>query len=302
MSLSLSAPRPILEGVPKRAALFAIAAVAGALAGIGWNLELGNWAYAGFLQAFLDPSVPIAGLGVGLALAFLVGFIHIATPCYLPAALAALPLVQGAHARKDWLKIALALAGSMVLVTGLFGAFVGAAGGAFSSLATSPRMMSLVMKPLLIAMGAVMLVIALGELGLVRRLLPEAHLPTSPATGTAASAGRDRYRGAALLGLAVAGTFGIVCTAPPYLALVVYVAALGSAAYGALALGVYGIGLALPIVLGGLALVPAHRSAGFMSWMGARREVIHVVQGVLLAFLGALVVAFFWARYAIPPG
>jgi cytochrome c biogenesis protein CcdA len=245
--------------------------------------------------------VPIAGLGIGVALAFLVGFIHIVTPCYLPAALAALPLVQGSHARKDWLRIALVLTGGMVLVTGLFGAIVGAAGGAFSGLATSPRMMSLVMKPLLIGMGAVMLLIALGELGLVRRLLPEAHLATSPATGTAALAGRGRYRGAAILGLAIAGTFGIICTAPPYLALVVYVAALGSAAYGALALGVYGIGLALPIVLGGLALVPANRSARFMSWIQARREGIQVGQGLLLAFLGALVVAFFWVRYAIPP-
>jgi cytochrome c biogenesis protein CcdA len=301
MNLSLSAPRPLLEGVPTRAALFAVAAAAGAAAGIGWNADLGNRAYAGFLQTFLDPSAPIAGLGIGVALAFLVGFIHIVTPCYLPAALAALPLVQGSHARKDWLRIALVLTGGMVLVTGLFGAIVGAAGGAFSGLATSPRMMSLVMKPLLIGMGAVMLLIALGELGLVRRLLPEAHLATSPAAGTAASAGRGRYRGAAILGLAVAGTFGIICTAPPYLALVVYVAALGSAAYGALALGVYGIGLALPIVLGGLALVPANRSARFMDWMGARREGLHAAQGVLLAFLGALVVAFFWVRYAIPP-
>jgi hypothetical protein len=34
--------------------------------------------------------------------------------------------------------------------------------------------------------------------------------------------------------------------------------------------------------------------------MAARRGSIQVAQGVLLAFLGALVVAFFWVRYAIP--
>jgi cytochrome c biogenesis protein CcdA len=300
MSLSLSAPRPLLEGVPTRAALFAVAAAAGALAGIGWNLDLGNRAYAGFLQTFLDPSAPIATLGVGVALAFLAGFIHIATPCYLPAALAAVPLVRGAHAKKDWLKTALVLTGGMVLVTALFGAIVGAAGGAFSGLATSPRAMSLVMKPLLIGMGAVMLLIALGELGLVRRLLPEAHLATSPRGGAANSGGRAGYRRAGMLGLAIAGTFGIICTKPTYLALVVYVAALGSIGYGILAMGVYGLGLALPIVLGGLALLPADRSARFMDWLGARREGLHAAQGVLLAFLGALVVAFFWVRYAIP--
>jgi cytochrome c biogenesis protein CcdA len=300
MSLALSSPWTV-DSVLKRSALFAVAAAGGALAGIGWNADLSNWAYAGFLQTFLDPSAPIAGLGVGVALAFLVGFVHLVTPCYLPAALAALPLVQGVQAKKDWIKTALVLAGTMVLVTGLFGAIVGAAGGAFSGLATSPRMMSLVMKPLLITMGLVTLVIALGELGLVRRLLPEAHLATGPVSGTAASGGRGRYRQVALLGLGIAATFGIICTAPPYLALVVYVAAVGSVAYGVLALGVYGIGLALPIVLGGLAMVPANRSARFMGWMEARRESIQVAQGVLLAFLGALVVSFFWLRYTIPP-
>jgi len=299
MSVSLSAPR-IVESVLKRSALFAVAAAGGAVAGIGWNMDLTDRAYAGFLLAFLNPGAPVAGLGARVALAFLVGFVHIVTPCYLPAALAALPLVHGARARTDWIKTTLVLAGSIVLVTGLFGAIVGAAGGAFSGLATSPRMMSLVMKPLLIAMGVVMLVIALGELGLVRRLLPEAHLATRPVTGTADSTDRGRYRQVAVLGVSLAATFGILCTAPPYLALVVYVAAMGSMAYGVLALGVYGIGLGLPIVLGGLALVPANRSARLMGWMGARRGSIHVVQGGLLAFLGALVVAFFWVRYGIP--
>jgi hypothetical protein len=47
-------------------------------------------------------------------------------------------------------------------------------------------------------------------------------------------------------------------------------------------------------------MVPANRSARFMGWMGARRESIQVAQGVLLAFLGALVVAFFWVRYGVP--
>jgi thioredoxin:protein disulfide reductase len=299
VSLSVSAPQ-IVDSVLKRSALFAAAAVGGVLAGIGWNLDLSNWAYAGFLQTFLDPGAPVAGLGVGVALAFLVGFVHLVTPCYLPAVLAALPLVQGAQARMDWIRTTLVLAGGMVLVTGLFGAIVGAAGGAFSDLATSPRMMSLVMKPLLIAMGLVMLVIALGELGLVRRLLPEAHLATSAVSGTADFGGHSQYRQVAILGLGIAATFGIVCTAPPYLALVVYVAAVGSVAYGALTLGVYGVGLAVPIVLVGLAMVPGNRSGRFMDWMGARQGSIHVAQGMLLAFLGALVVAFFWFRYGIP--
>src|SRR5262245_4367163 len=55
--------------VPKRATLFGLAAVAGGLAGLGWSVDLTNWAYYGFLQGFLDPRAPIASLAVGVALA-----------------------------------------------------------------------------------------------------------------------------------------------------------------------------------------------------------------------------------------
>ena len=63
----------------KRAVLFGLSAVAGSLAGLGWNLDLTNWAYYGFLEGFLDPRAQIANLAVGVALAYLVGFIHVTT-------------------------------------------------------------------------------------------------------------------------------------------------------------------------------------------------------------------------------
>ena len=44
-----------------------------------WSVELTNWAYYGFLQGFLDPQAQIASLGLGLALAYLVGSIHVTT-------------------------------------------------------------------------------------------------------------------------------------------------------------------------------------------------------------------------------
>jgi cytochrome c biogenesis protein CcdA len=58
---------------------------------------------------------------------------------------------------------------------------------------------------------------------------------------------------------AQAATYGIVCPKPLYLALLVYVAVVGSMAYGALALAAYGLGLATAIALGGLILLPASR-------------------------------------------
>ena len=109
------------------------------------------------------------------------------------------------------------------------------------------------------------------------------------------------YRKAGALGALLAATFGIICTLPTYLALVAYVAVVGSVLYGAVALAVYGIGLATPIALGGFGLLPAGRSTRLLGWFETNREAIHTAQGILLAFLGALTAAFFWVRYAIPP-
>ena len=70
---------PAGMSVPKRAVLFGLAAIAGGLAGLGWSVDLTNWAYYGFLEGFLDPRAQIANLAVGVALAYLVGFIHVTT-------------------------------------------------------------------------------------------------------------------------------------------------------------------------------------------------------------------------------
>ena len=286
--------------VPKRATLFGLSAVAGGLAGLGWSVDLTNWAYYGFLQGFLDPRAPIASLVIGVALAYLVGLVHVTTVCYFPAAVAAVPLVQLARDKRDWLKTALVLTGGMVVVTALFGGIVGGAGGAFAGLGASYRPMALVMKPVLIAMGLLMVIVALGEFGLVRRLLPELHPAHSLRDESRKPVTGSQYRQAAALGVVIAGTFGIICTRPTYLTLLAYIAVVGSVGYGVVALAAYGVGLASPIALGGFGLLPAGRSSRFLAWLEARREAIHVVQGTLLAFLGVLTVAFFWVRYAIP--
>ena len=76
MSLTVSARAAV--GVPRRLALFAVAVGLGTAVGIAWGTSAGpDWAYWGFLQLFLDPRAQIAGLGVGVALGFLAGAVHI---------------------------------------------------------------------------------------------------------------------------------------------------------------------------------------------------------------------------------
>ncbi|HEV8468028.1 MAG TPA: cytochrome c biogenesis protein CcdA [Candidatus Limnocylindria bacterium] len=211
-----------------------------------------------------------------------------------------MPLVRGRGGKAEWLKSALVLAIGMVAITAVWGVLVALAGAAFADFFRSSRNMGLIMQPVLLVMGALMLVIALGEFGLIRRMLPELH-PASVAVQGIPGTGPWSYGRTALLGVAIAATFGIVCTLPPYLALLLNVAVVGSVAYGALALGAYGLGLATPILLGSVALGPAGRATRLMDWLAAKRDAIHVAQGILFAALGALVLVFFWVRYAVPP-
>jgi cytochrome c biogenesis protein CcdA len=284
-----------------RLLLLAAAVVVGFVAGITWSQEISTWAYDGFLKLFADPSIQITSMVMGVGLAYLLGFVHVTTICYLPAAFAAMPLAQASRTNRDWLKTVAVLGLCMVAVTALFGVLISAPAGLLAGIVGSRRAMSAVMQPTLVATGILMIVVAMGELGLIRRLLPSAHFGPTPAEAAADTGSGPRYRRAALMGLWMAGTFGIICPKPLYLALLVYVAVVGSAAYGALALGAYGLGLASTVALSGLIFKRVSRAARFNAWMAAREEGFHLVQGLVFAALGAMAAAFFWVRYAIPP-
>jgi cytochrome c biogenesis protein CcdA len=212
-----------------------------------------------------------------------------------------MPLVQAADNKRDWLKTVAVLGVSIVVVTALFGALLGAPASLLAGTVGGRRTMSQIMQTTLIATGALMMVFALGELGLVRRLVPS--LPFGPALMNEPRGlnTRSRYRRAIVLGASMAGTFGLTCSKPLYLALLVYVAVIGNMLYGALALGAYGLGLAASLALAGLVLLPAGRAARLNAWLAAREEAFRLVQGFILALVGAMSVAFFWLVYTVPP-
>jgi cytochrome c biogenesis protein CcdA len=300
MSVALSAVRPVMS-TTTRLLLLGAAVVVGFIGGLTWSLEISAWAYEGFIKMFAEPSVQITSLAMGVGVAYLLGFVHITTICYLPAALAAMPMVQEARTNREWLKTMAVLALAMVGVTALFGILLSAPASLFAGIIGSRRTMSQIMQPTIIATGILMVVAAMGELGLIRRLLPNVHLAPASVEVPTDGSPRTRYRRAAIMGLWMAATFGIVCPKPLYLGLLVYVAVIGSAAYGALALGAYGLGLASTVALGGLVLMRASRAARFNTWLATREETFHLVQGVVFAALGAFAVSFFWLKYTIPP-
>src|SRR4029079_15461648 len=128
---------------------------------------------------------------------------------------------------------------------------------------------------------------------LTRRLLPSAPaapaLASSPVDDTSIV---TRYRSVAFTGVWIAATFSIVCPKALYLALLVYVAVVGSMAYGALVLGAYGLGVVAAIAHCGVGLLTASRGVRFRGWLAARAEGFHLIQGVVFAVLGALTVSF----------
>jgi cytochrome c biogenesis protein CcdA len=301
MSVIVSSAGPVMMSMPRRLLLFVAAVAVGSIWGYTWNREFANWSASVLLSVFADPNIQIASLGTAMFVGFALGLVHIVSPCYLPAAFGALPLAQVARDSRQWLKTVAVLTVSMVAVTALFGVIVGAPTRLLAGTIGSPQTMGALTQITLIITGIVMLVVALGELGLTWRLLPSGH--TAPVL---ANALRDdtsfvtRYRQVAFTGVWIAATFGIVCPKPLYLAVLVYVAVVGSMAYGALALGAYGLGLAAAIALCGFVLLPASRGARLSAWLAAHAEGFHIIQGVVFAVLGALTVSFWWLRYTLP--
>lgn len=300
MSVALSTVRPAMT-MTTRLLLLGAAVVVGFIGGLTWSLEISAWAYDGFLKLVADPGIQITSLAMGVGVAYLLGFVHVTTICYLPAALAAVPMAQEARTNREWLKTAAVLVLSMVAVTALFGVLLSAPASLFAGVIGSRRSMSQIMQPTLIATGILMVVAAAGELGLIRRLLPSLHIAPTAADVPTDDSPRTRYRRAAIMGFWMAATFGIVCPKPLYLGLLVYVAVVGNAAYGALALGAYGLGLATSVALSGLVLIRVSRAARFNAWLASREETFHLVQGIVFAVAGAMAVSFFWLKYAVPP-
>ncbi len=212
-----------------------------------------------------------------------------------------MPLVQAARTNREWLKTVAILGLCSVLVAALFGVLLGAPASLLAGTVGSRRAMSQIMQTALVGIGLVMIIAAMGELGLTRRLLPRVQFGLSSADRDPAAPARGLYRQAAVVGVTMAAAFGICCTQPLYLALLVYVAVVGSVLYGAVALGAYGLGLATSVALVGLILRPAGRAARFSTWVASQEGTFHLVQGLVFAVLGALTAAFFWLRYIIPP-
>ena len=210
-----------------------------------------------------------------LALSVVAGALTTLSPCVFPL----LPVVIGGAVQRHR-AAPVAMGVGMALTFTVIGLLVGGLGG---SLSLSPDDVRRVGAWLLIAFGAVMLVPPLE-----RRF--SALMSPIASSANAASA---RLETNALWGaLALGGLLGLVwspCAGPLLGSTLALVATSGGAARGALLLGLFGIGAALPLV--GAAYASRAGFGRVRGWVLAHAGAAKTAMGALLVLVGVLILS-----------
>ena len=136
--------------------------------------------------------------------------------------------------------------------------------------------------------GLLALVLALGELGFTRPLLP--RVSTAPTATLSGSLPRR----ALVIALAFGATMAIFSPLSTYALVIGWVAARQSAWLGAATLMAYGLGLIVPLAIAGT--LAARRSDAFSSGVQALQERVRVVTGVSLALTGGFLLSIWTLR------
>ncbi|RTL20168.1 MAG: cytochrome c biogenesis protein CcdA [Burkholderiales bacterium] len=213
----------------------------------------------------------VAELGLSVA----AGSLTTLSPCVFPL----LPLVLGG-ALQGHRAAPLAMGLGMTASFALAGVVVGLLGDA---LGLDPARLRVFAALLLVAFGLVMLVPALNE-RFTRWISPLAD------SASRASAGVDAgsLRGALLLG-ALLGLIWSPCSGPLLGSALTLVASEGGAGRGALILGLFGLGAALPLMLAAYASRGA--TARLRAWVLAHGDAGKRVFGVLLLGVGLAILS-----------
>src|SRR5439155_2624693 len=115
------------------------------------------------------------------------------------------------------------------------------AGAAVAAKVTTPWAREAIASIALTVVGVLALVVALGELGVIRPLLPQVRtVPTGPGTSSLS-------RRALIIALAFGATMAIFSPLSAYALIIGWVAASQSPWLGAVALIAYGLGLVVPL-------------------------------------------------------
>jgi len=221
-------------------------------------------------------------------LAVVAGVVSFSSPCCLPlipgylSYVSALPVSElgRREARAAILRASLLFVAGFTLIFSLLGVSLALVGSALLR-----RLPDIVRVS-----GVGIIVMGLAMMGLLRipwlnreRRFDLARVPTGP-------------RGAFFLGTAFA--FGWTpCIGPVLATILTTAAATGTAAWGAVLLVLYSLGLGLPFIALGLGF---QRARGSLDWLRRRGRAVEVVGGAMLVAVGVLFVSGAWRSFFVP--
>lgn len=197
------------------------------------------------------------------------------------------PLVQEAKTRRRWLATLALFTAALIAVLGVFGAGMTWAGAAVAAQVTTPRAREVIASLMLTSLGIIALVSALGELGLIRPILP--RMTPVPGAGGSGSLARR----AVAIALVFGATMAIFSPLSAYALVIGWVASQRSAWLGAATLMAYGLGLMVPLAIAGTL---AAGRAGLTVVSEHVQARLRVVSGASLALAGGFMLSMWTLR------
>ena len=262
-------------------------AVGAALALVSWLAGVLDTEIFGFASGAAAAAGGPGSL-VAIGAAFVIGATMIVLPCGYPSVFV-VPSILGSRRRLSQRGVlsGLFLLGS-ALPLAVVGVGLGFAGeGVLNLLEPMSAKMSLAVG-LYSGLGVLAIAYALSELGAF-------HLPSlfGRVTGPALPGQDKPYRRALVLGGTFGGGLGIGCPMPQYYIILGWVVAAANPLYGAVLLGVYGLGRVVPaVVLGALITAGTDRRKVSHGMTSFRERTSGLTNGVLAAMGSYLVVLF----------
>ena len=269
---------------------FVLALVVGvALALVSWQvgvLDGSTDIFGGVAGSAAEASSPSAFIAVGAA--FIIGASMIVLPCGFPSVFAMPSILSARKGLPQRGALSLVFLAASALPLAALGVGLGFAGDAVLDLLESMRARMTFAVVLYSLLGVIALAYALSQLGVFHLLNPTEKLrgPTMP--------DKDKpYRRSLILGTTMGAGMGMGCPMPTYYILLGWVVAAANPLYGAIVLGVYGLGRVLPAVgIGALIVGGMERKKASRGMTTFRERTSGITNGFVVTAGSYLLVLF----------
>lgn len=271
-----------------RGQLLIALATGAALALISWQAGIldTTGVFGGVAGDAASSNNPGAFVAIGAAL--VIGATMIVLPCGFPAVFAVPSILSAREGLPQRTVLSLVFLAAAALPLAAFGVLLGFAGDTVLGLLDSMSAKMGFAVLLYTSLGVLALGYALSQAGIF-------HLPslTQRISGPGMPDKDRPYRRAVVLGSTMGAGMGMGCPMPTYYVLLGWVAAAANPVYGAIVLGVYGLGRVLPAVgIGALIVGGVERRAVSRGMTSFREKTEGVTNGLVAATGSYLIVLF----------